>query len=47
MCKRDADFTESIHTNGDPLFGLGESDEEGKNGLRGGRERKQVLKYGR
>ena len=32
MCKRDADFTEAIHTNGDPLFGLGESGEDGKHG---------------
>jgi hypothetical protein len=32
MCKGDADFTEAIHTNGDPLFGLGASVEGGKNG---------------
>jgi hypothetical protein len=33
MCKGDANFTEAIHTNGDPLFGLGESGEDGKNGV--------------
>jgi hypothetical protein len=31
MCKGDAEFTEAIHTNGDALFGLGTSDECGKN----------------
>jgi hypothetical protein len=31
MCKGDAEFTEAIHTNGNPLFGLGTADENGKN----------------
>jgi hypothetical protein len=32
MCKGDAEFMEAIHTNGDPLFGLGASGEYGKIG---------------
>lgn len=30
LCKGDARFTEAIHTNGNPLFGLGTNDESGK-----------------
>jgi hypothetical protein len=30
LCKGDAEFTEAIHTNGDPLFGPGTSDDDGK-----------------
>lgn len=31
LCKDDAIFTEAIHTNGDPVTGLGTNDEDGKN----------------
>lgn len=30
FCKGDAIFTEAIHTNGDPLLGLGTSNADGK-----------------
>jgi hypothetical protein len=31
FCKGDAEFTEAIHTNGNPMFGLGTHDEIGRN----------------
>jgi hypothetical protein len=31
FCKGDADFTEVIHTNGNPTFGYGTSDFDGRN----------------
>jgi hypothetical protein len=31
FCKGDAKFTEAIHTNGNPLWGLGTSSEDGGN----------------
>jgi triacylglycerol lipase len=31
FCKDDAEFTEVIHTNGNPMFGLGTNEEHGRN----------------
>jgi hypothetical protein len=31
LCKSDAIFTEAIHTNGNPMFGFGTSEEDGRN----------------
>ena len=31
FCKGDAEFTEVIHTNGNPMFGLGTNEEHGRN----------------
>ena len=31
FCKGDAEFTEAIHTNGNPVFGLGTNEEHGRN----------------
>jgi len=35
FCKGDAVFTEAIHTNGNPMFGLGTSEEQGRCDLLG------------